>query len=106
MSIEEPDWKVFKKVRERALERFSARVLDECVNIRRDESKTEYERYIALYQLLQERDQQMAKAFDEFSRSSARISLMLMFKYDLLTADEVQQFSADVQRMLDEVRRG
>ena len=45
----------------------------------------------------------MAKAFDDFRRSTAVLCLMLMHKYDLLTKDEIQAFSGEVQRSLEEI---
>lgn len=47
----------------------------------------------------------MAKAFDDFRRSTAVLCLMLMHKYNLLTDDEIREFSDDVQRSLEEVNK-
>jgi len=47
----------------------------------------------------------MAKAFDDFRRSTAALCLMLMHKYDLLTEDEIQAFSGEVQRSLEEINK-
>ncbi|MBV9234461.1 MAG: hypothetical protein JOZ94_01385 [Xanthobacteraceae bacterium] len=45
--IKESDWKTFKPLRQRALERFCGRVLDEVARIGSDQTKNTHERYIA-----------------------------------------------------------
>lgn len=104
--IAESDWKKFKKVRDNALDRFCRRVLDECESICRDEGKTAHERYGTLYGHLQDRDKEMSWAFDDFRRSSVVLCLMLMHKHGLLTEEEIQDFSEDVQRSLEQVDQG
>ena len=106
MHIAESDWKVFKKVREKALDRYCRRVLEECERICRDETKSAHERYGTLYGYIHQKDKEMAKAFDDFRRSTAVLCLMLMHKYELLTKDEMQAFSGEVQRSLEEITKG
>lgn len=102
MRISEADWKVFKKVRAEALERFSNRILEECESISRDETKTAHERYLALYRHVRERDKEMERIFNDFRRSTALLQLMLMYKHDLLTQEAIEAFSEDVQRSLED----
>jgi hypothetical protein len=71
MSIRESDWKIFKRLRAVALERFSQRILDECRQICLRQDTTAHERYGEVYGLIHDRDREMAQAFDNFSRSSA-----------------------------------
>ncbi|HEX7363477.1 MAG TPA: hypothetical protein VF283_23545 [Bryobacteraceae bacterium] len=71
MTMIEADWKVFKKVRMIALERFSQRVLDQSQAICNKQSLTTHQRYRELYKLLQVRNKEMAQAFDDFRRSTA-----------------------------------
>jgi cytidylate kinase len=49
--ITESDWKIFKQQREIALERFCERVLDEIARISSDRTKSQHERYLAIYRL-------------------------------------------------------
>ena len=46
--IKESDWKIFKGVREVALERFCERVLHEIERIGSDATKTKHQRYLAI----------------------------------------------------------
>jgi len=98
MRIPESDWKTFKRVRLLALERFSQRVLDDCQRICCDESLSAHERYRALYALLEDRDQEISAAFDDFRRSTARLCLKLMRRQGVVTDEEMVEFSAEIQR--------
>lgn len=101
MNIAKSDWKIFKRVRDKALDRFCRKVLEECESICRNEAKSAHERYGTLYGHMQDRNKEMANAFDDFRRSTAVLCLMLMHKYDLLTDEEIREFSDDVQRSLE-----
>jgi hypothetical protein len=98
LMIGESDWKVFKRLRTLALERFSQRVLDECQEICTKQTPSAHERYLELYRLIHERDKAMAAAFDHFSRSSAYMCLRMMRSLDLLTDAEVAELSANAQK--------
>jgi hypothetical protein len=100
MTIAESDWKKFKELRAVALERLSQKVLDECEAICRKGSTTPHEKYLELYKMVQERDDQMAKAFDIFSRSTAILSLRLMVVQGLVNNEELSRFSEEVQRIV------
>ncbi len=101
MTIKESDWKIFKGVRKKALERFCQRILDECQAIMQDNSRSAHERYLEIFQLIQERDIDIANAFDQFSRSSAAICLYRMRIHNLLTDEEISEFSEDFQHMTE-----
>ena len=101
MSIRESDWKAFKRLRAVALERFSQRVLDECQEICSKRDATAHERYGELYDLIHERNREMAHAFDHFSRSKALLSLRLIRMHNLLTEAEVAEFSEETQFAID-----
>lgn len=98
MTISESDWKTFKGVREVALDRFSLRILGECQSICSGDSSTPHERYGELYGLIQERDREMAHAFDDFRRSTAVSCLRLMWELGVVTEQELSEFSFEVQR--------
>lgn len=97
MPIPERDWKVFKQVRERALQRFCEGVLAEAVAACTRPGLSAHQRYGDLYGLIQDRNRTMALAFDEFRRSTALGCIRLFRTLDLLTDDEIAQFSEDTQ---------
>ena len=60
--MKESDWRLFKQIKEKAIEHFCQRVLGD-------------KRYLLLYKLVQNRDKQMQLLFDVHSRSQAPIQL-------------------------------
>jgi hypothetical protein len=100
MTIAESVWETYKRLRLIALDRFFQRVLDECQAICTNRSLTAHERYGELYGLLQERDEEMAHAFDDFRRSTAIWRLRVMVFHGLLTKKELSEFSSEVQSVV------
>lgn len=92
-SFPESDWKVFRQLQQIALERFCQRTLEEVQTILRDGSRNHHERYRHIFGLLQERDDDLAEAFDNPRRSDMIRQLAAMCKHDLLEAAEVERFA-------------
>jgi hypothetical protein len=103
--IRESDWKVFRKLRDVALERFCGRVLDGLQSIAVDGSKTNHERYLAIWDFVQDENENLAILFDNPRRSVAVEQLAYMQRRALLTDEEFSQFTEEttqiVRRMLD-----
>lgn len=92
----EADWRVFRELRELALERFCERVLGEIRKLT-DEGGSYHERYGKIYGLILKRDKQMAAAFDGFRRSWMHEHLIVICNLGLLTREEVVRFSEITQ---------
>ncbi|MBK1707049.1 hypothetical protein CKO40_21560 [Halochromatium glycolicum] len=97
-SISESDWKVYKRIRDRAQDRYAQRVLEEADRIRQDGTLSVQDRHAELSRMVRERDKEMDWIFDTLRRSSAVRCLMMMRSHDLVTDEEMQSFSPDVQR--------
>jgi hypothetical protein len=95
--LPESDWKLFRKIRALALDRFCERTLAEIVTTASSDRRSAHDRYVAIYQLLQTRDKALARAFDDSKRSQAIPQLAVMWSLELLTQAELQQFSAETQ---------
>jgi hypothetical protein len=89
----EADWKVFREAREVALERLCARILEELEAITNDSSRSHHQRCGAIFQLLRERDREVAYAFDSPPRSRMLDQLLEIYRLDLLSADEFARFT-------------
>ena len=98
--LPEPDWKVFRQVREVALTRFCQQVLDELAGIGSDAEKTPHERYLVIYQVIHERDRTLAEAFDGARRSRALMQLLSLSSHRLITPAELGRFSAETQALV------
>jgi len=73
--IKESDWKLFRPLRELALEGFRGRVLDEVERIGSDQTKSKHDRYLAIYRLMRERDKEIGRIFETLRRSTATLQI-------------------------------
>ncbi|PWU16338.1 MAG: peptide ABC transporter substrate-binding protein [Verrucomicrobia bacterium] len=92
-NIPESDWRRFKEVHAKLLERYCDRILEEVAAASRNTKGTAHERYLKVYKLIKERDKQLANAFDDFRRSTAVLQLGIMRRMKLLTDEELGLFS-------------
>jgi hypothetical protein len=104
LDIQESDWKVFRRLREPALERYCERVLKDVDRLVHKSGSTYHERYLELWKLLRDRDKTLAVAFDDPKRSQAVIQLANIDAEELLTKDELKQFSDDLRDRLEAFR--
>ena len=93
--MKESDWKLFKKVKESALEKFCAEALsgiDEAMN---KEDGSFHGKYLNVYRLIENADNKLSLLFDGHSRSKAVIQLMLMRREGLVTDSELEGMSEE-----------
>lgn len=98
--LPESDWKVFRRLREVALERFCRRVLEEVGRAASKNGGKYHDRYLEVYRLLDRRDDELGRAFNNPRRSSAAVQLALIQAHSLLTAEEMAQFSPETQQIV------
>ncbi|MDH3437293.1 MAG: hypothetical protein OEN48_09935, partial [Betaproteobacteria bacterium] len=91
----------FRKVRDVALERFCERVIGELSQAASDGGNTFHRRYLMIYELVQERDDEIARAFNNPRRSSALLQLAQLVSLGLLTDDELRSFTPRTQGVLE-----
>ncbi|MCI0379212.1 MAG: hypothetical protein L0215_16510 [Gemmataceae bacterium] len=105
-TISEADWKVFRQVRQIALERFCERVLFDIVRLASDAKKSSHERYLAVFKLIEERDQELADAFNDPRRSTAFFQLTRIQANELLTDEEMSRFSPETRAAVQSLLGG
>lgn len=92
----EAEWKTLRTVKEAALERLCGRILDESqAAIQGDGSN--HERFLRLFAVVRDRNDDVAWAFDRLSRSTADQKLAVMAKLGLVTDDELARFEPGTQ---------
>ena len=75
--IKESDWKIFKKIKEEAIDEYCQICLAEYSEIIDDPSKGFHEKYLYLYRLVKNNDKKMELIFgDNTSRSKAFLQLL------------------------------
>ena len=74
--MKESDWKIFKQIKEKAVERFCIESLEEFKEVINDQTENAHNRYLLLYKLVENRDKRMQLLFDVHSRSKALVQLI------------------------------
>jgi hypothetical protein len=101
--IDKSDWKIFKELRKVALERFCKRVLDDIARISSDNTKANHERYLKIYRLVHDRDEEIDPIFDYLRRSTAVRQICAFRFHNLLTEQELQQFSPELVKSVETI---
>jgi hypothetical protein len=107
--VPESDWKVFRELQRRALERFCQRVLEEVQAILAHGSRSHHDRYLDVFRLLQTRDDELAHAFNDPRRSRMIIQLAAIHSHGLLEPNELERFTertrATIESLAKEITR-
>ena len=101
----ESDWKAFRELRETALQRFCERVLEELLPLIRDRSRSHHERYLAVFRLIQERDEQLAHAFNGPARSRMVVQLAAIRGLGLLSPRELERFTHETRSIVESLAK-
>jgi hypothetical protein len=96
--IPEADWKKFRNLHKVALDRFCHRTLSDVRAVIDKPGADMHERYLAVFELIRNRDKELATAFDDMRRSIALQQLVAQRRLGLITDDEFAQFSPQTQQ--------
>jgi hypothetical protein len=99
--IPEADWRIYRELRPRALERYCERVLNEIVGKAAQADRSFHDRYIAIYRLLRDSDETLARAFDSPRRSMAIQQIGTIAALGLLEPEELQRFSEPTRASIE-----
>ncbi len=103
--INETDWKLLRELFPIALDRLCGRILEEIEHINTDTSKGTHQRYLEIYELMQRRDKEIARAFNDLRRSTALIRLVTILSQRLLTQEEFARFSPETHSFVEMLDR-
>jgi hypothetical protein len=99
--MKESDWKIFKKIKDKALDLFCEKALSEFREVINNDNEPLHDRYLRLYEHVMTRDKRMSILFDGHSRSHAWLQLLAIRSEGL--ADEVllKELSAEFLEQTD-----
>jgi hypothetical protein len=103
--VPESDWKVFRELRQRALERFCKRTLEEVQTILGHDSQSHHNRYLDVFRLLRTRDDELAHAFNDARRSRMIIQLAAIHAHGLLEPNELERFTEHTRATIESLAR-
>jgi hypothetical protein len=98
--IPERDWRVFKELRLIALARLCDRILADAKAEIDLPNKSSYERYLSLFKLIQDRDDDVARTFNDLRRSTAFMPAGIIHGMGLFTEEELQRFSPETIQVI------
>ena len=102
-SVPESEWKVFRTLRDAVRERFCERILEQIDGLCRAHGRSPYERYRDIFCLLNDRDREMAQAFDDVRRSTMIASLGAMVRLDLVGPRDLAQFTESTRETVGRI---
>jgi hypothetical protein len=100
-SISERDWKVFRELRQVALERLCDKTLTEAKAEIERPGKSSHEKYLTLYKLIEDRDDDVARGFNDFRRSTALMQIGIIHSMGLFTGEELRRFSSETIQIIE-----
>ena len=98
--ISESDWKLLRRLQPVALERLCQGILAEVVQLASGATRGSHARYLEVFKLVRERDEEVGEAFDELKRSTAYRKLARMRSLGLVTDGEWAGFGAETQAVV------
>ena len=102
--MKESDWKLFKQVKEKALERFCAKALADIKEAIEEDANSFHGKYLYVYKLLKNADKRLSLLFDEHSRSKAPMQLMLIRSEGLIMESELEGMSDEMLKSTTPIR--
>ncbi len=102
--MKESDWKIFKEIKNKAIEAYCTQALEEFAEIIEDEKEHVHNRFLLIYKLAKNRDKQMNLIFDYDSRSKASIQLLLIRGEGLADDQLLKRLSDDFLKETDPSR--
>lgn len=102
--IRESDWKLLRRLKPVALDRFCQRVLSDIQSTGSDATATAHERYLRVYKLIQEEDNELGRIFNDLRRSTAVFQATSMRSADLITDEEFAEFSEELRETIQKLQ--
>lgn len=102
--MKESDWKLFKHIKESAIEGFCNQALEEFEAVIANKEVHAHDRYLLLYKLVNDRDKLMALLFDSHSRSRAPLQLLAIRREGLADESLIEKLSEELRQSSDPVR--
>ena len=80
------------------LERLCERILHRAADITTQSGLTNHQRYIKMWELIQEQNQEVALAFDDHRRSTAFLKILQIHRRGLFTEEEFARFGEETRK--------
>ncbi len=78
---------------------------EELLALTQDRSRSPHERYLAVFRLLRERDEQLAAAFNDSARSRMILQLASIRALGVLSSTELERFTGETRSILESLAK-
>jgi hypothetical protein len=100
-AIAEADWKVLRRIHPLALERYCEDVLAEIERATHNSAQSTHQRYLDIFKIIERRDREMSRIFNDRKRSNALTMLAGMRAAGLLSEDEFSSLSPETRSAIE-----
>lgn len=104
-STPERDWKYIRSVRAQLLAALCDRINAQSANILAEVASSAHEKYLKLYQHIQDSDQIVADCFNDLKRSNLLVKLIALQHHGILQAEHITQLSPETQKKLQVLKQ-
>ncbi len=101
ISIQESDWKYLRKRELDMLSTLFGRINEQSKDILNDQSASEHEKYLKMYDHIKKSDKIVADCFNDWRRSNIWLKIQYLRRYDLLTDEHLDQMSNGVRTLIE-----
>ena len=101
-TIQEADWKYMSKLKPALLERLCNHILDQIQAESRLEKRSvgAHEQYLRVFKLVADQDKLVADCFDGWSRSKLFEKIAFLYRYKVITPEELLGLSEETRDIL------
>jgi hypothetical protein len=99
--IEESDWKLLRQLAPIALDRFCKSALAEIERVTSKSTGSNHKRFLEVFRLVGDRNDELARAFDDHRRSNAFEKLAILMRSRLLTQEEFSRFGSETRAVVE-----
>ncbi len=92
---------MLRRVHPLALERYCERVLAEIGRVTGNSAESAHQRYLDIFKIIEQRDRELARIFDDPKRSNALTMLAQIRALGLLTEDEYLSLSLETRGAIE-----
>ena len=100
-NIPEKDWKKMRSIKGNVLNIACERILEKVKRIIENKENNNHEAYLKLWEIMRSEDDEIAIMFDDLKRSNARIKLAAWKRNNLISDDDLKEFSEETQEYVN-----
>ena len=100
LEIKESDWKLFRRLHAVALERYCQQVIEDVNQATSNCTGDYHKRYLEVFNLIMDRNEGMARAFNDPRRSTAIVLLTNIRELGLLTDEQKRAIQMEVAQAI------